>query len=619
MPEDDVVGVEEPRGQGTDGLKSVEGAGGEVQKPGEDGKAVLDDTEEEDVDVNESEDSRDEDEDPDMECDGDDAGWVPSRQEAEGAGEQEEAPAGSSSSQRKAAGQGLGSTGANEEGATAPWLDESTEDHLPPQPEFQPLRTPGPQIAQLHTALQLFRLFFTDTMLTTVLRNTNKYGAIHHTDQWSDVTLPDLFSYMSMVIYKGLTQLPTSEDYWKRSKPYNLPFPRSVITRKKFTRISTTLCMSDPDDDAANDARRGTLEYDCLQKIKPMYTELRQACKTNFHPYQDIRVDERAMYKLREKKGCKFGYKMFFLTDSRCGYIWDFHMGENRTAFAAGYGLNYHMVMGLLSTEVLGSGYKLYLDSFYNCPELFKDLLQKKIWACGTIGPRCKGFPSTNRPGSLDKKSPRGAIRWIREDPLLFVQWRDNCDVQMCSTMHQAHAGETVQRKVPVNRVNGKWTTEDIPIPPAVKDYNTHMGGADLPDDVIGSFSLRQRSLRWHRTVFFNFMDIAIDNAFILQKWIALSKGETPQTQKVFREDLLIELSEAGSQPTPRLVTPPSSKHGNGMHLPVYFSGDSTLGRKRCCVCRQRTPIMCKVCDRCFCCVPKRNCFTKWHSENLNP
>ncbi|XP_063074182.1 piggyBac transposable element-derived protein 4-like [Engraulis encrasicolus] len=599
MPEeDDVVEiVAKPRDQGT----------GEVEGGG-------DDMEEEDVDINESEDSRDEDEDPDLERGGDDdADWVPSREEAEGDDEEEdeEAAAGSSTSKRKAAGQprgsaasdsqgggtGRGSTGADEEGG--PWLDESTEDHLPPQPEFQPLRTPGPQITQgaEYTTLQLFRLFFTDAMLRTLVRNTNKYGGIHYSDRWTDITRSDLFSYMSMVIYMGITQLPTIEDYWKRTKLFNLPFPRSVITRKKFTLISTALYMSNPEDDAANEARRGTAEYDCLQKIKPMYTELREACRNNFHPYQHIRVDERAVCRRVQKdKQHKYGFKLFFLTDSRCGYMWDFHVNEGRCEMATGKGLSYDTVLELVSTDGLGAGYKLYVDNFYNCPELFKDLLQKKIWACGTIGPRCKGFPSTNRPGSLDKKSPRGAIRWIREDPLLFVQWRDNCDVQMCSTMHQAHAGETVQKKVKV--AGGKWLAKDIPVPPAVKDHNKHMGVADNQSDAVIDYnSVWLRTKRWYRTLFSNFMDIAIANAFILHKEIALSKGETPRTQQAFREDLLTELSEAGSYPDPSWMvaipptaSPAAPKKG-GMHLPEYLSSNATTGRRKCAVCRMSCPI----------------------------
>ncbi|XP_063074183.1 uncharacterized protein LOC134464766 [Engraulis encrasicolus] len=643
--EDEQQQAEGPRD--TDGLKRVGdegGGGGEGQKPGEAGKAVLDDTGEEAPNVNESKDSRGEDENPDLEGGGDDdVDRVPSREEAEGEEEEEEeeAAAGSSTSKGKAAVQPRGSaasggrgrgrgkgqdpaalpTGADVEGG--PWLDDSTEDHLPPQPEFQPLRTPGPQITQgaEYTTMQLFRLFFTDTMLRTLVRNTNKYGASCHADRWTDLTRSDVFSYMSLLIYMGMTQLPATSDYWRQAELYNLSFPRSVMSRRKFKVINTALYMSDPDDDAVNDARKGTAEYDCLHKLKPLYTELREACKTNFHPYQHIRVDERKVITrpglVQKDKQSKYGYKWFVLMDSRSGYTWDFHMNEGRCEMERGKGLSYDLVMELLSTKALGAGYKLYVDNFYNSPEFFKDLLQQKVWACGTVGPsNTKGFPRTDRPGALDKKSPRGASRWIREEPLLFVQWRDTRIVQVCSTMHQAHAGETVQRKVKV--AGGKWSTKDIPVPPAVKDYYKHMGGADLSHALIDSYKVPSKSRKWHQGLFSLFLDIAIVNAFVLHKEIALSKGQTPKTQKAFREELAMELSKARSRTTYTFATPPPAPHLiRGVHLPVYIGGNATQSRKLCCLCRKKTPIMCEACARPFCMVSARNCYTHWHTQNI--
>ncbi|KAL1276685.1 hypothetical protein QQF64_036308 [Cirrhinus molitorella] len=176
--------------------------------------------------------------------------------------------------------------------------------------------------------------------------------------------------------------------------------------------------------------------------------------------------------------------------------------------------------------------YKLFVDNFYTSPPLFYDLLQKRIWACGTV--------RTNRINSLDSKSPCGSIRWIRKDSLLFVQWRDTRDVFMCSTLHTGHAEDTVQRRV--RDADGHWVLKDISIPPALKEYN-------------------------------QCMDIAVVNAFLLYKRITKSKGEVPMHQKAFRETLVEELAAAASSPAPSPT--PRRTH----HKPVYFSGHSTTGR----------------------------------------
>ena len=133
---------------------------------------------------------------------------------------------------------------------------------------------------------------------------------------------------------------------------------------------------------------------------------------------------------------------------------------------------NSDSVMALIDTRLLGSGYKLFVDNFNTSPTLFLNLLQKRIWACRTIRTNRIGFPKTNI-NSLVSKCPRGSMRWIRKDSLLFVQWRDKRDVFMCSTLHTAHAEDTVQRRV--KGADGQWALKDIPVPPAVKEYNRYI------------------------------------------------------------------------------------------------------------------------------------------------
>lgn len=111
------------------------------------------------------------------------------------------------------------------------------------------------------------------------------------------------------------------------------------------------------------------------------------------------------------------------------------------------------------------------MDNFYTSPTLFRDLLQRKIWACGTLRPNITGCPKT-KINALDKKFSRGSIRWIREGSLLFVQWRDTRDVLLCSTMHTAHGEETVGRRTKDDQ--GRWTIKNVSVPPVVKDYNKY-------------------------------------------------------------------------------------------------------------------------------------------------
>ncbi len=346
------------------------------------------------------------------------------------------------------------------------------------------------------------------------------------------MTLQDMFAFMAMVIYMGLVKLPAITDYWRGGNLYNFPFPKKLITGKKFLRICRSLHLSSLVEDAANEQKRGTAGFDRLCKIKPLYIEMKDACKTNYHPGQEISIDERmvaskariGLKQYMKNKPVRWGYKLFVLADSSNGYTWDFFVYEGKMHGNSGKGLSYESVMELMDTRLLGTGYKLFVDNFYTSPSLFCDLLQKKIWACGTIRTNRIGFPKT-KINYLDSKSPRGSIRWIRKNSLLFVQWRDTRDVFMCSTLHTAHAGDTVQRRV--KDADGHWVLKDISIPPAVKEYNRYvlcnqqcylklnkmwlnvffcpyrcMGGVDRSDALISYYKVIHKTQKWYKTFF---------------------------------------------------------------------------------------------------------------------
>ncbi|KAJ0067088.1 hypothetical protein NL108_011273 [Boleophthalmus pectinirostris] len=435
---------------------------------------------------------------------------------------------------------------------------------------------------------------------------------------WTDIALQDIFSFLALVIYMGFAKVPSLTDYWRRGKLYSLPFPKSVMTGKKFFSIIRALHLSSPEEDAKNEGKRGTEEFDRLGKIKPLYTEIRDACRQNYQPGQHIAIDERmvaskarvSFKQYLKSKPVRWGYKLFVLADSKSGYTWDFFVYEGKSSQASKNGLSYDSVMTLLDTSLLGTGYKLYVDNFYTSPILFRDLLKKKVSACGTIRTNRQGYPRTTE-NTLDSRAPRGSIRWIREDPLLFVQWKDTRDVFICSTMHTAHGEETVERRVKDD--TGCWTMKDVPVPPAIKDYNRHMGGVDLSDALIGYYEVLHKTKKWYKTFFYHFVDIAVVNAFILYKGQCTLKAKIPMHQKAFRETLVLELAEAGAISTEREEESRKETHHRLVH--IVASGDKTQGRLKCRKCHAKTAVKCSTCDVPLCFQPQRDCYNDWHKE----
>lgn len=112
-----------------------------------------------------------------------------------------------------------------------------------------------------------------------------------------------------------------------------------------------------------------------------------------------------------------------------CGYTWDFFIYEGKSPEGQNgqsKELSYESVMALVDERILGSRYKLYVDNFYTSPSVFRDLLQKGIWACGTI--RSNRFPQTTE-NNLPRNAPGGSMRWTCDNRLLFVEWKDTREV----------------------------------------------------------------------------------------------------------------------------------------------------------------------------------------------
>ncbi|XP_040912821.1 piggyBac transposable element-derived protein 4-like [Toxotes jaculatrix] len=511
-------------------------------------------------------------------------------------------------------------------GDVAGWKTAQEPDSLPHAPlHFLPRRRPGVQpplteYVDIPSPSELFGVYFDRAAVKTICANTNKNAAKHIAAgkkfKWTELTEAEFHQYIGITLFMGILKLPKLRDYWRGNTIFHVGHLQKVMSRDRFLAITWNLHMSDPAKDTVNDSKKGTTDYDCLHRIRPLYDHLRVACKSVYHPQRNLSVDERmvatkariALKQYIKNKPTKWGIKLFVLSDNT-GYTVDFFIYTGRSTPKTGKGLSFDAVMSLVQKSFLGSGYHIYCDNFYTSPALFRHLHDLGFGACGTFRDTQVGIPHT-KVNALTKNSPRGTIRWIREGPLLFIKWMDTREVSVCSTLHTAFSGDSVRR---VLRVSGKHRAVEVPLPSAVKDYNKFMGGVDLSDQLIGSYSSWRKTRKWYLTVLHHFVDIAVTNSYLLHKELCGRLEQRPMTHQAFQEQLTAELCGVQSQPV---------RESTGrQHIPVAIcegalgSKKATRGRRKCRLCGKCTPFMCEACEVPLCVIVDRNCHKSFHSS----
>ncbi|XP_049918910.1 piggyBac transposable element-derived protein 4-like [Epinephelus moara] len=431
--------------------------------------------------------------------------------------------------------------------------------------------------------------------------------------KWEVLTVKDFYIFLAIIIFTGLVTVHHRADYWRKKWPYNFPFPSDKMSWDRFEAILWSLHLSNPQEDEENNKKKNTAEYDRLFKLKPLYTEMVNACKAHFQPYKTLSIDERMVVSKARSSMKQYmklqAHKVGVQTLCPGGCIYWLH-SESPT----GHGLSYSAIMDLLHFPLLGSGYILYTDNFYTSPTLFTDLSQKNFGCCGTIRTNRIGFPKTET-NSLPKKAERGDMRWIRSGKLLFVKWRDTREVTMCSTVHPAYSGQVVRRKV---KEAGVWKTKSIPVPDCIVDYNKNMGCVDLSDALIGFYSVHHKTMKWYKTFFYHFVDIAVVNSYLLHKELFKIRQDPTQTKplthKTFREVLAKEMLEFAERSAATSPLPPRTTC-----MPVFYDSEDTRARKHCKRCHDtgtpkvKTAVYCRRCKVPLCLSSKRSCFQLWH------
>ena len=182
--------------------------------------------------------------------------------------------------------------------------------------------------------------------------------------------------------------------------------------------------------------------------------------------------------------------------------------------------------------------------------------MKSGIFATGTLKVGKQGVPPEVKQLKAvleSKKVPRGTGYYYQQpsSPLIYCCWKDSMMVTVASTRYQGHSRDTIQRRLADHNTN-RPTQVDIAISEAIHQYNKYMGGADKSNQYPSYHLVHRQTPRYWKTLFFHFVDIAVNNAFILHNWSRMENKQKPTTENKFQDALVQEIL---SLPTSQQLT----------------------------------------------------------------
>jgi hypothetical protein len=472
---------------------------------------------------------------------------------------------------------------------------------------------PGIRISTTENShpLEYFEAFIDEAMVNHIVEETNRYqlqnpvGERQNMASWKDTSLPEMYSFLAIIMLTGILPKNRIRDYWSTDNLLSTPIFSQIFTRNRFQDILRFLHFSNND----------LADADRLVKIKPIIIALKDKFSNCTNPTKNLCIDESLMlWKGRlafkqyiPSKRNRFGVKLFEIVDCQTRVVLDFIIYTGSTTnieVIPGIGISGSIVMELMK-PYLHKGHNLFVDNWYTSPNLFDLLHRFQTGACGTVRQNRGGLPT------LTSRLTSGHIQFSKTNNMLALKWQDKNEVFMLSTIHDTSFG---------NSGKTSQTGQIIYKPVCVIDYTKNMGAVDGVDMQISSSEYIRKSIKWYKKLFFHLLDLASYDSYAIYR---MQQRDTVAFSEFRLEIIRAVFEKYGSQRSTSVGRPmnqPAPLRLTERHFPSYIpnvDSNNRICRRRCVVCsshqvRTVTTYICTECDAPLC-VPV--CFKDYHTK----
>lgn len=485
--------------------------------------------------------------------------------------------------------------------------------------------------------IDIFRRFFTDNVLDMIVEQSNFYAVQQNPNKPLEMCRSELEQWLGLCLYMSISKIPNTRLHWSRFSVGNENVS-SAMSRDRWEEIKMKFHLVD----------NSQLDLqDKLSKVRPLLDHLRAKFK-EIPMTEYLCVDEQmvpfkgnsSMKQYIPMKPHKRGYKIFILAD-HTGMVYDFIPYTGKIQPVSNVNVpdlnpSSNAVLHLAECIPPFKNHKLYFDNWFTSVPLLDHLASRGIWCSGTV--QHKRLPNVTFKSDKQLQSHgRGSYdEWeakCENSKITAVKWYDNKAVHLVSTFATSFPLDNCQR---FDRKMKQII--EVPRPFIVKDYNTHMGGVDLHDQLMAYYRMSFRSKKYYQRLIFHMIDMTVINSWLLYKREArhleipkrkemslcefklkiadsLLLGGKSKGKKRKGSNNVIESAYTAKKKTGKATKPiPEKDIRQDMigHFPVMSPKRGTCKMPGC---KGKVSMSCMKCEVHLCCESKRNCFLDFHTK----
>ncbi|XP_024862460.1 uncharacterized protein LOC112450618 [Kryptolebias marmoratus] len=426
---------------------------------------------------------------------------------------------------------------------------------------------------KVSSRLQSFLCFLSMEMLRTIQDWTVKH-ARHTLDGNWFMAVPELKAFIAILILRGIVRLPAVHDTW--SATLGVPFISNIMARNRFQDIMRHLRFDD------KDTRGERVANDRFAAVSGIWKAFVGNCINLYNPGRHITIDEQlfptktrcCFLQYIATKPDKFGIKFWVACDLKSKYVCNIipYLGKDPSRPTGGK-LSENVVMKLME-PFMDKGRTVTTDNFFTSLSLAKRLLCRKTTLLGTMNKIRRELPESAKK-TLDREEFSTKVFSTSGATLTVYAPKRRKTVCILSSMHSVvETGDTRKKK-----------------PNTVTDYNSVKCGVDVMDQMVRKYTVRSGTRRWPVAVFYNMIDIAALNAYVLFQACTGFKER--------RTDFLVKLARELAQS--HMAAKEACKENLPPQPPTPDTGKRVSCQVKCCCKSNRATQRCVSCNRFTC------------------